>query len=219
MLPGFFALALVDSINPSAIAVTLLLLSRPRARTSVAVYVATIFLTYLTIGAALVLGLDAALPAVKSMAGGRLERIVQGVIGLVMLGYSIAAPKTSGADAPSEPRAASLAALVVLGVTVTAMELPTALPYFGAVALLTAADLPLVDWLPLLVTYTSSSCCRRPRSSWGTRCSASDWRPGMARGATACGTVLARRCCGSWGSLAALSWLGRSSSMARFGMR
>ena len=50
MLLGLLALALVDSINPSAIVVTLYLLSRGRAPAQVAVYVAAIFLTYLTLG-------------------------------------------------------------------------------------------------------------------------------------------------------------------------
>jgi hypothetical protein len=35
------------------------------------------------------------------------------------------------------------------------MELPTAMPYFGAIALLTAADLPPARWLPLLVVYNA----------------------------------------------------------------
>jgi cytochrome c biogenesis protein CcdA len=39
--------------------------------------------------------------------------------------------------------------------SVTAMELPTAVPYFGAIALLTSADLPMARWLPLLVLYNA----------------------------------------------------------------
>ena len=45
--------------------------------------------------------------------------------------------------------------LALLGVTVTIMELPTAVPYFGAIALLTSADLPMAQWLPLLVLYNA----------------------------------------------------------------
>jgi hypothetical protein len=33
------------------------------------------------------------------------------------------------------------------------MELPTAVRYFGAIALLTSADLPIAQWRPLLVLY------------------------------------------------------------------
>ncbi len=35
------------------------------------------------------------------------------------------------------------------------MELPTAMPYFGAIALLTAADPPMARWLPLLILYNA----------------------------------------------------------------
>jgi hypothetical protein len=45
--------------------------------------------------------------------------------------------------------------LALLGVTVTIMELPTAVPYLGAIALLTTADLPMARWLPLLVLYNA----------------------------------------------------------------
>lgn len=51
MLLSLLALALVDSINPSAIVVTLYLLGRQRVPARVAVYVAAIFVTYLTLGA------------------------------------------------------------------------------------------------------------------------------------------------------------------------
>ena len=54
-----------------------------------------------------------------------------------------------------EPGASTYAALALLGVTVTAMELPTAVPYFGAISILTAADLPMARWLPLLVLYNA----------------------------------------------------------------
>jgi hypothetical protein len=48
VLLALLALALVDSINPSAIAVTVFLLSRERSSQQVVVYVAAIFVTYLT---------------------------------------------------------------------------------------------------------------------------------------------------------------------------
>jgi cytochrome c biogenesis protein CcdA len=152
---SLLALALVDSINPSAIVVTLYLLSRERAQSQVAVYIAAIFLTYLTLGATMVLGFDAMLASLKTAGDGRLGLVVQGVIGLAMLLYAIRAPAAAGRVRPVEPGASTYAALAFLGVTVTAMELPTAVPYFGAIALLTAADLPLSRWLPMLVVYNA----------------------------------------------------------------
>jgi hypothetical protein len=155
VLPGLLALALVDSINPSAIVVTLYLLSRERVTAQVVVYIATIFLTYLTLGVMMISGVDALLPSLRTVGGGRLEFIVQGLIGLAMLVYAIRAPTTATSASRGEPSASSYAALALLGVTVTAMELPTAVPYFGAIALLTTADLPMTQWLPLLVLYNA----------------------------------------------------------------
>ena len=73
MLLGFLALAVVDSINPSAIVVTLYLLSRERAATQVTVYIAAIFLTYLTLGVAVMAGIDALLPSLTTAAESRIR--------------------------------------------------------------------------------------------------------------------------------------------------
>ncbi|MPZ17332.1 MAG: hypothetical protein GEV06_05395 [Luteitalea sp.] len=154
MLLSLLALALVDSINPSAIVVTLYLLSRERVPAQVVVYLAAIFLTYLTLGAMMMSGIDALLPSL-STGGGRLGLIVQGLIGLAMLLYAIRAPTTAKSAPRVEPSASTYPALALLGVTVTTMELPTAVPYFGAIALLTTADLPIARWLPLLVLYNA----------------------------------------------------------------
>jgi len=43
--------------------------------------------------------------------------------------------------------------MVMLGVSVTVLELPTALPYFAAIAIMTEADTSSVGWLPVLVLY------------------------------------------------------------------
>jgi cytochrome c biogenesis protein CcdA len=154
VLIGLLALALVDSINPSAIAVTLYLLSRQRVAVQVTIYVTAIFLTYLTLGVVMMLGLDTLLPSLTIIGEGRLGFIVQGVVGLAMLVYAIRAP-AAATSARAEPRATTFAALAALGVTVTVMELPTAVPYFGAIALLTAADLSFTRWLPLLILYNA----------------------------------------------------------------
>ena len=155
MLLGLLALALVDSINPSAIVVTLYLLSRERVPVQVLVYVVAIFLTYLTLGVMMMSGIDALLPSLRTLGEGRLGFIVLGLIGLAMLLYAVRAPATARSAPRVEPSASTFAALALLGVTVTIMELPTAVPYFGAIALLTTADLPISQWLPLLILYNA----------------------------------------------------------------
>src|SRR5262245_50973777 len=155
VLLGLLALALVDSINPSAIVVTLFLLSRGRVPAQVIVYVAAIFLTYLALGVSLVLGFDAVLPSLRTVGQGRLGIVLEGLVGLAMLAYAIRAPATAPPESRVEPAASTYAALALLGVTVTALELPTAVPYFGAIAILSTADLPMARWLPLLVIYNA----------------------------------------------------------------
>jgi putative Mn2+ efflux pump MntP len=152
VLLGLLALAVVDSINPSAIVVTLYLMSRQRPPAHILAYIAAIFLTYLTLGMLMMLGLDALLPSAGAAIDSRLGFIIQGFIGLALLVYAFRAPAAKSAP-PTEPRATSYAALALLGVTVTTMELPTAVPYFGAMALL--AGLPAAEWLPLLVLYNA----------------------------------------------------------------
>jgi cytochrome c biogenesis protein CcdA len=155
VLLGLLALALVDSINPSALVVTLYLLSGERATAHVAVYVAAIFLTYLALGVALMSGLDAVLPSLRMVTSGQVGFILQGLVGLAMLVYALRAPATAAAAPRVAPSARTLTAIAILGVTVTGLELPTAVPYFGAIALLTSADLAPTQWLPLLVLYNA----------------------------------------------------------------
>lgn len=147
-------LALLDSVNPSALLVTLYLLTQPRAGVRVATYLSAIFVTYLGVGVALMLGLGALLSAL----GGALEspaaHALQGGVGGAMLLYSLLAPpKPKRSVAAPPPQAGSLWAVFLLGMTVTALELPTAFPYLGAIGLLTSAGWGPAQWLPVLLVY------------------------------------------------------------------
>lgn len=155
MIPSLLALAIVDSINPSAIVVTLYLLTRERATPQAAVYIATIFVTYFALGVGMMSGVAALLPSLTTLGGGRVGLIAEGIIGLAMLILAFKAPATAGAAPAAAPRQSTYAALALLGVTVTVMELPTAVPYFGAVAVLTSAGLPPSGWVPLLLGYNA----------------------------------------------------------------
>jgi len=155
-IAGVLLLAAIDSINPSAIVVTLYLLSTAgsRALVRVGVYVTTIFITYLLLGVMMVLGIESLLPFFGGVLRSRTGFIAQCLAGLVLLVYGLTA-STSRQPTPvvARPSASTHAALVMLGVTVTAMELPTAVPYFAAIALISEAALPIRAWLPLLGIY------------------------------------------------------------------
>lgn len=95
------------------------------------------------------------MPSLRTAGGGKLGLVVEGLIGLAMLVHAIRTPTTARSAPKFEHNAGPFATLVFLGITVATMELATAVPYFGAIALLTTADLPVDQWLPLLVLYNT----------------------------------------------------------------
>jgi hypothetical protein len=155
-IASLVVLAAIDSINPSAIVVTLYLLSRSEASVQVGVYITTIFLTYFTVGLMMILGIDTFLPSIGTLLHSPLGLAGQGLVGLMLLVYGLTASVDRATMTPvTPPSARTYAALALLGVTVTAMELPTALPYAAAIAVITSADLPIQQWAPLLGLYNA----------------------------------------------------------------
>jgi cytochrome c biogenesis protein CcdA len=154
LLLPLLGLALLDSLNPSALAVTIYLLLNggPYAR-RVLVYLSGVFLAYLSAGALIMLGLD----PVSGYFGGPAAYGTQGAVGAAMLLYALLAPGKPREEETRvrQPRSWSLGAIFLLGVTVTAVEFVTAFPYLGAIAILTTADLPAAQWLPILVVYNA----------------------------------------------------------------
>ncbi|RDZ29542.1 GAP family protein [Lysobacter silvisoli] len=149
-------LAVVDSINPSALAVALWWMARPGAAPRLLAYIAGIAVAYLTLGIALMLGLGAAVQRFGAAFDHPLVLALQFALGLAMLGYGIFAPKQpKQAPQPRQPRVGGLLGMMLLGMTVTAVELVTALPYFAAIAVMTSAQLAWWQWLPLLLVYNA----------------------------------------------------------------
>lgn len=79
-LIAFFVIALVDSINPSALLVTLHLLSRNAPLPAILTYIGTVFLTYLSVSIMLLLGMTALFEPVS-----RLPQTTPAQIGLTLL--------------------------------------------------------------------------------------------------------------------------------------
>jgi cytochrome c biogenesis protein CcdA len=155
LLPAIVGLAVVDSINPSALLATIVLLLRGRsARPLVAVYLVAVLGTYFTIGLVLTLGLGLTPQAVIESDA---TYLAQGVLGAGMLAYAVLAPNRRARPGTVErrrlPAVSRPVTVFALGIAVTFLELPTALPYLGAVGAITRADLAVADWLPLLVLY------------------------------------------------------------------
>lgn len=148
-------LAIVDSANPSALAVTLYpLMADKNYVPRVVVYVGAVFATYLTIGLLLMLGLTALFSTAEGILHSPAAYGAQAIVGGALLGFAVLAPGNGGkSSGPRLPQSRGLPAIVLLGVTVTVLELPTALPYLAAIGIMTNAGMPFLQWMPALVAY------------------------------------------------------------------
>jgi cytochrome c biogenesis protein CcdA len=162
LLIGLLGLALVDSLNPSAIGITVyLLLVEGRYVARVLTYLSGVFATYLGIGVLLLLGVAAVADRITPVLQSGPAYGMQLVAGVGMLAYAILAPskkkdkKKDRTTAQAPPRSLRPAALFLLGVTVSVLEFSTALPYLGAIALLSRSQLPLPVTTGLLAAYTA----------------------------------------------------------------
>jgi cytochrome c biogenesis protein CcdA len=149
------SIGLADSVNPSTIAPALYLAVGDRPRTRVIEFTIAVFVVYLAGGALIALGpgelLRTSLPHVH-----RTIRYVAEVVAGVLL---IAAAaflwiRRERLEARGLPRAnPERRSSVLLGATITVVELPTAFPYFAAIAAIAGSGLDPIRQLVLLVVF------------------------------------------------------------------
>ncbi|MCL2418981.1 MAG: GAP family protein [Conexibacteraceae bacterium] len=149
------SIGLADSLNPSTLAPALYMSSGARPRETVGQFTLAVFLVYLLGGAAIALGpgelILALVPRPDHNARRVLEVIAGGVlitIGLFLWGYRHRLREKQLPDIDPEGRKSWL-----LGATITAVELPTAFPYFTALAAIIGSDLGLVRQVILIVLF------------------------------------------------------------------
>lgn len=148
-------LALLDTLSPATLGVTvyLLLTERERLSSRLMIYLASVAAFYFSVGVALMLGLDALLPAMSSLLENRTISWGLFILGAILFIASFYYPKSKKSSNMPRPRSKSMAAMIALGFTTSLIEVGTALPYFAAIGLMTAHQLPLFQWLPLLAGY------------------------------------------------------------------
>ncbi len=150
---ALLALAIADSVNPSAIVVALYLLTRSGPAPQVLTYVSAIFLTYFTLGLLLLSGFSLLWPTSGDPLRSWWGLLLQMAIGVGLLVYALRGSARGEPAQPTLPSKGTYAAVFALGVAVTAMELPTALPYFGAIAVLTSMELSAGPRAAVLAVY------------------------------------------------------------------
>lgn len=146
------ALGLADSINPVTILVAVYLGAGPDPVRRLGGFIAGVFAVYLIGGLALMLGpaelLREALAGIE-IPGADAAKLVVGAA-LMIVAVAVWARRTRLASVALPEGLTRPGSALALGALVTALDLPTALPYFGAITVIVSADVPTVAQLMLL---------------------------------------------------------------------
>ena len=149
------SIGFADSLNPSTIAPALLLASGREARKPVAEFTAAVFAVYLLGGLAIALGPGELVLALVPRPGRHLSYVLEIVAGGAMLmaagllyGYR---HRLASAEVPTP--SSSRRGSAWLGATITAVELPTAFPYFAAIAAVVGSGVGVMRIIVLLVVF------------------------------------------------------------------
>jgi cytochrome c biogenesis protein CcdA len=157
LLVLMISIGLADSINPSTIAPALYLASGERPRIRVAEFTLSVFVVYLAGGALIALGpgelIRHALPDLDVVHTVRYTgEIVAGA--LLLIGAALLWRRRHGMVERGLPIAnPQRRSSVLLGATITAVELPTAFPYFAAIAAVVGSGLGPARELFLLIVF------------------------------------------------------------------
>lgn len=151
-------LAVLDTLSPATLGVTVYLLLTEKARLAsrLGIYLLTVAGFYFLVGVALMLGLDAVLAryadALDSLLQARAVSWTMLILGGSLFIASFYYPRRKSDTLP-RPASQRKRAMVALGITTGLLEVATALPYFAAIGLMTTSHLAMVQWLPLMAAY------------------------------------------------------------------
>jgi cytochrome c biogenesis protein CcdA len=147
-------LGLADSLNPVTIAVAVLLATGKRPGPRLAAYTFGTGTTYFLGGVILTLGPAVLLRTLLDHQSGRPTHIAEIAVGVVALPLAawIATrrPESVAGRVPQDLRPSRS---LLLGAGITVVDLPTALMYFGAIAIIAAADIDTVQRVVLLAIF------------------------------------------------------------------
>ena len=150
------SIGIADSLNPTTIAPALYLATGREPRSRVARFTLGVFAVYLLGGLIIALGPGQLLLALIPHPGRHLSFVLEFVAGVAMLtasaflwGYRDRLGRREVEPEVRPERRSS----ALLGATITAVELPTAFPYFAAIAAIVGSGQPIVNQVILLVLF------------------------------------------------------------------
>jgi cytochrome c biogenesis protein CcdA len=151
------SLALADAINPVTILVAAYLASRSDPRPRLAGFVLGVFFVYLLGGLLLLLGPGELLHVTlrgRESRGFHIASVVLGVSAISAAAFLWIRRSTWG-RARLPDRALQPGSALVLGAVVTAIDLPTAFPYFAAIGVTASSGASLAGQVLLLVLFNA----------------------------------------------------------------
>jgi cytochrome c biogenesis protein CcdA len=154
LLVPILLLGLADSLNPVTIAVAVLLATGARPVPRLLTYTLGTGLTYYAGGLVLTLGPAVLLRTVIHQHPGQGTYIAELVIGvgalIVAAWLATRKPESVAERVPTDLKPSRS---LLLGAGITVVDLPTALMYFGAIAIVVAADIDTLDRVLLLAVF------------------------------------------------------------------
>ena len=149
LLTSLVAIAALDSLNPTATAIQVFLLSTPKPIARSIAFIVGVFTAYWMVGLLITLGVGEAIAVLVNQIGLAFPGSIYGlqfILGVVLLVISW---KFNFNEKRTErrPQKLTLTYTFVLGLAVTIWEFPTALPYLAAIQQIIRANL---DWLSII---------------------------------------------------------------------
>jgi cytochrome c biogenesis protein CcdA len=149
------SIGLADSLNPSTIAPALYIATGERGRVRVAEFTLAVFAVYFFGGAAIAIGAGELVRDLVPHPGHHIANVIEVAVGVALIAGAAFLwryrHRLSHRDPPRfDPHGRSS---WVLGASITAVELPTAFPYFAAIAAIVGANLGPVRAVTLLFLF------------------------------------------------------------------
>ncbi|MFN5515397.1 MAG: GAP family protein [Cyanobacteriota bacterium] len=154
LLGYLVAIAAIDSLNPTATALQIYLLTTPNPIGRSISFITGIFLAYWTVGLLATLGLARLIQSVFETYSEWMS-LIQCILGIALLYVGWTLNLSSNAHQPLKNKPNSLQPIQIffLGMSVTFLEAPTAFPYLAAIERIAQAKLSFSDLAGFLSIY------------------------------------------------------------------
>ena len=149
------SIGLADSLNPTTIAPALYMAEGKRAVARVLEFAIGVFAVYLIGGLLIVLGPGELIVDLVARPGRTARHVIEIIAGVAMVVAAGFLWRNRNALAKAEPeqRRLDTRSSAILGATITAIELPTAFPYFAAIAAVVGSGASVTRQVFLLVLF------------------------------------------------------------------